>query len=50
MVWGSRGLVCSTKLCLVGGYGILGRKVTGYGIKLLQPSMVRLEEIGALEL
>ena len=50
VVWGSRGLVCSTKLCLVSGYGILGRKVTGYGIKLLQPSMVRLEEIGALEL
>ena len=50
VAWGSGGLGCLTKLCLVSGYGVLGRKVIGYGIKLLQPSMVRLEEAGALEL
>ena len=48
--WGSGGLGCLTKLCFVSGCGILGRKVTVYGVKLLQPSMVRLEEAGALEL
>ena len=50
MVWGSGGLGCLTKLCLVSGNGVLGRKVIGYGVKLLQPSLVRLKEAGALEL
>ena len=34
VAWGSEGLGYLTKLCLVTGYGVLGRKVTGYGIKL----------------
>ena len=50
VVWGSAGLGCLTKLCLVTGYGVLRRKVTGYVVKLLQPSMVRLEEASAREL
>ena len=31
MVWGSRRLGCLTKPCLEIGYGVLGKRVTGYG-------------------
>ena len=34
VVWGSKGLFCLTKLCLVSGYGVLGRKLIGYGFRL----------------